>query len=168
MRWFWVDQFTEFQSGQSAAGIKNVSLDQEAVDDYSLAYPMFPPTLVIEGLAQLGGILLHEHFDFTKRVVLAKIGSVKYHGRAQPGDQIHYRVQLGSTSEAGATVTATSHIAGRLHAEADLMFAFLAEGMLIEGPLFEPGDLKTMLRLMSFFDVAKSKSGDSLLNHPNL
>ncbi len=168
MRWFWVDRFTEFESGKFAAGIKNVSLDQEAVDDYSLAYPMFPPTLVIEGLAQLGGIMLHEHFGFTKRIVLAKIGSAKYHGRAQPGDQMHYRVQLGSASEAGATITATSHIDGRLHAEADLMFAFLAEGMLVDGPLFESGDLKTMLRLMSFFEVAKSKTGESLRNHPNL
>lgn len=168
MRWFWVDQFTEFESGKSAAGIKNVSLDQEAVDDYLLAHPVFPPTLVIEGLAQLGGILIHEHFDFTKRVVLAKVGSAKYHRWAKPGDTMRYQVEIGSLSEAGATITATSHIGEELHAEADLMFAFLADGMLIDGPLFEPGDLKTMLRLMSFFDVAKSKSGEPLIDHPNL
>ena len=34
MRWFWIDRFTEFSSGSHAKGIKNVSLDEEAVDDY--------------------------------------------------------------------------------------------------------------------------------------
>ncbi len=56
MRWFWVDRFTEFVSGSHARGVKNVALDQEVIDDYCMIYPYFPPTLIIEGIAQLGGI----------------------------------------------------------------------------------------------------------------
>src|SRR6056297_3193592 len=118
MRWFWVDRFTEFVSGSHAKGIKNVALDEEVLDGYSLGYPVLPPTLIIEGLAQLGGILVHEKFQFTKRVVLAKVGSVKYHAPAKPGDTLNYHVKLEGTQEIGATFTGTSHCDGDLQAEA--------------------------------------------------
>jgi len=168
MRWFWVDRFTEFVSGSHAKGIKNVALDEEVLDGYSLGYPVLPPTLIIEGLAQLGGILVHEKFQFTKRVVLAKVGSVKYHAPAKPGDTLNYQVELQRTQELGATITGTSHCDGVLQAEAELMFAFLEEGHLVDGPLFHPGDLRAMLRLMNFFHVAKTADGQPVPFYPNL
>ena len=76
MRWFWVDRFTEFVSGSHAVGLKNVALDEDAVDEYCAGMPTLPPTLIIEGLAQLGGILVAEHFNFEKRVVLAKVQKI--------------------------------------------------------------------------------------------
>src|SRR6056297_946722 len=168
MRWFWVDRFTEFVSGSHASGIKNVALDEEVLDGYSLGYPVLPPTLIIEGLAQVGSILVHEHFQFTKRVVLAKVGSVKYHRPAKPGDTLHYRVALERSQALGATVVGTSHCEGELQAEADLMFAFLEEGQFVDGPLFNPGDLRGMLRLMNFFHVAKTAEGDPIPYYKNL
>jgi len=160
MRWFWVDRFTEFVSGSHAHGIKNVSLDEEVVDEYSPGFPMLPPTLVLEGIAQLGGILVSEHFEFKKRCVLAKVGKAVYHHFARPGDQLYYQVKMDSVHETGATVSATSSIGNTLHAEIELMFAFLEEGRFTEGPLFGPGDLEAMLRLMNFFHVAVDASGN--------
>ena len=112
MRWLWVDRFTEFVSGSHAAGLKNVSLVEEAVDGYCPARPTLPSTLIIEGMAQIGGILVAEHFGFDKRVVLAKITRAIYHHDAVPGDQLMYRVKLGRVGSAGATVSATSHRRG--------------------------------------------------------
>lgn len=168
MRWFWVDRFTEFVSGSHAKGIKNVALDEEVLDGYSLGYPVLPPTLIIEGLAQVGGILVHEHFGFTKRVVLAKVGKVQYHAPAKPGDTLHYTVTLQRTQDLGATVIGTSHCEGELQTEAELMFAFLEEGHLVDGPLFNPGDLRAMLRLMNFFHVAKTADGQPVPYYPHL
>jgi len=168
MRWFWVDRFTEFVSGSHATGIKNVALDEEVLDNYNLGSPMLPPTLIIEGLAQLGGILVHEHYDFTKRVVLAKVGKAKYYAPARPGDTLHYHVQLDGTQELGATVIGTSHCGDHLQAEAELMFAFLEEGRLVDGPLFNPGDLRAMLRLMNFFHVAVTPDGNPVPYYKNL
>ena len=34
MRWFWIDRFTEFVSGQCAKGHQNVTMDEEVVDGY--------------------------------------------------------------------------------------------------------------------------------------
>ena len=62
----------------------------------------------------------------------------------------------------------TSHCNGELQAEADLMFAFLEEGHLVDGPLFNPGDLRAMLRLMNFFHVAKTADGNPIPYYKNL
>ena len=78
MRWFWIDRFTEFVSGQCAKGIKNVTMDEEVVDGYWPDYPILPSTLIIEGMAQLGGILVAEHHQFEKQVVLAKVSKASF------------------------------------------------------------------------------------------
>ena len=57
MRWFWVDRFTEFVSGESATAEKNVSLSEEVVDEYAPGRTYFPSSLIVEGLAQTGGLL---------------------------------------------------------------------------------------------------------------
>ena len=168
MRWFWVDRFTEFVSGSHAKGLKNITLDEEVVDEYCPGFPMLPPTLIIEGMAQIGGILVAEHFGFEKRVVLAKVGKAVFHHPARTGDQLRYEVRLDRVQDNGATVTSTSHCDDILQAEIDLMFAFLEEGRFTEGSLYEPGDLEAMLRMMNFFHVAVDADGNPLPKYSNL
>ena len=55
MRWFWIDRFTEFESGQRAVAIKNVALSEEQLDDHLPGFPVMPNSLIIEGMAQTGG-----------------------------------------------------------------------------------------------------------------
>jgi len=168
MRWFWVDRFTEFVSGSHARGIKNVTLDEEVVDKYCPGFPMLPPTLIIEGMAQMGGILVSEHFKFEKRVVLAKVNKATFHHPARIGDQLRYAVRLDGVHAHGATVTSTSHCGDVLQAEIDLMFAILEEGRFTDGPLFNPGDLESMLRMMNFFHVAVDADGKPVPFYDNL
>jgi 3-hydroxyacyl-[acyl-carrier-protein] dehydratase len=168
MRWFWVDRFTEFVSGSHTCGLKNIALDEECVDEYCPGYPMLPPTLIIEGMAQMGGIMVAEHFKFEKRVVLAKVGKAQYHLPARTGDQLHYRVTMDAVQEDGATVSGVSHCDGKLQAEIDLMFAFLEPGRFTDGPLFKPGDLKSMLQLMRFFHVAVDADGKPVPIYTNI
>jgi len=155
----WVDRFTEFVSGSHASGVKNVALDQDVLDEYCPGFPYLPPTLIIEGMAQLGGILVAEKFDWDKRVVLAKVGKAEFFMPARPGDQLHFRVDLESAQEDGAVAVGTSMLDGKLQARIELMFAFLEQGKLFDGPLFRPGELATMLRLMNMFHVAVGADG---------
>ncbi len=159
MRWMWVDRFTEFVSGSHAAGVKNVALDEDVLDGYCPGFPYLPPTLMIEGMAQLGGILVAQMFDWDKRVVLAKVGKAEFLAPATPGDQLLYHVKLDSAQENGATATGTCHCDGKLIASIELMFAFLEDGKFADGPLFKPGDLGGMLRLMNMFHVAVDADG---------
>lgn len=168
MRWFWVDKFTEFVSGSHAFGLKNVCLDAEVVDEYIPGFPVLPPTLIIEGMAQLGGILVAEHFRFSKRVVLAKVGKAKFHAPARIGDQLRYEVRMDAVHDDGGTVTSVSYCGDQIQAEIDLMFAFLEDGHLVEGPLFDEGDLHGMLQIMDFFSVAVDANGNRFPTYDKL
>ncbi|WP_164102174.1 3-hydroxyacyl-ACP dehydratase FabZ family protein [Candidatus Laterigemmans baculatus] len=168
MRWFWIDRFETFHSGSEATAVKNVALDEEALDRYCPGYPYLPSTLIIEGLAQLGGILVSEHLDFRKRVVLAKVAKAEFYLPATPGDQLRYHARLETVQEDGAMVSCTSHLSegplsgGRPQADVQLMFAFLDDERFGEHTLFPPDELQTMLQLMNFFEVAVDASGQPL------
>src|SRR5690606_28532772 len=94
MRWVWIDRFVSFESGRRATSIKNVTLVEEQLDDYFPGRPMFPPSLMIEGLAQTGGILVAEHRGFQERVVLAKVNRALFHAPAHPGECLEYMTEV--------------------------------------------------------------------------
>ena len=61
MRWFWIDRFTEFQSGRSATAIKTLSLSEDHLHDHFPGASIMPNSLVLEGMAQTAGLLVCEH-----------------------------------------------------------------------------------------------------------
>src|SRR5690606_41494140 len=84
MRWFCIDRFTEFTSGRTATAVKNVSLAEEHLHDHFPGAPLMPNSLVIEGLAQTGGLLAAAHNDVEERVVLAEVAEARFHLVATP------------------------------------------------------------------------------------
>ena len=94
MRWIWIDKFLEFKSGEFARAIKNLTLAEEHLHDHFPGYPVMPASLIIEGLAQTGGILVGEAGGFAEKVVLAKIPRAEFFGVACAGDQLIYEVTL--------------------------------------------------------------------------
>jgi 3-hydroxyacyl-[acyl-carrier-protein] dehydratase len=167
MRWFWIDRFVEFRAGQSAKAIKTVSMADEHVDQYFPNYPVMPASLVIEGFAQMGGLLVGQQSDFLRRVVLAKISRVQFHCCAEVGDTMHYEVVVKSLQEEGGLVRGTSHIGDRLHAEADLYFAYLTDPG-VPAELFDPLGLLRMLRCYRMFEVGVDGQGHPLEVPPHM
>ena len=66
MRWFWLDRFTEFVSGTKATAEKCVSLSEDHLAENFPDYPVMPNTLVAEGMAQCGGLLVSEIYQFSE------------------------------------------------------------------------------------------------------
>src|SRR5262245_397445 len=128
MRWFWIDRFVEFQSGSHARAIKNVTLSEEHLHDHFPGFPVMPGSLIIEGLAQTGGILLGEVSRFENLVVLAKIPKITFYGCACPGDTLVYSVKLLDAREDGGIVECAAHAADRLLAEGEIVFARIPKG----------------------------------------
>ena len=159
MRWFWIDRFVEFVSGQSAVAIKCVSLSEEAVDEYAPGRTYCPASLIIEGLAQTGGLLISQMSDFRDRIVLAKITSSTFYCEAYPGDTLTYRVEIKNQEGNGAMVKGTSHIGDQLHGEIELMFARLDDERFENVELFEPAQFCRMIRLLKIFDVGVNPDG---------
>jgi 3-hydroxyacyl-[acyl-carrier-protein] dehydratase len=84
MRWILVDQFTHIEKGQSARGVRAFTRSEAAVSDLYPCYPVMPPTLILEMMAQVGGILVGSTIDFGKEVVLAKITDAEFSAAVTP------------------------------------------------------------------------------------
>ncbi len=161
MRWFWIDRYVEFESGRHAVAVKNVSLAEEHLHDHFPGAPIMPNSLILEGIAQTGGLLVAEVNNFVKRVVLAKVAKVKFHRAAVPGDTLTYRTKIEQMTPDGAMISATSHIGEQLQAEAELFFAHL-NNKQEERELFHPADMLTWLRTLRVFEVGRTATGATL------
>jgi 3-hydroxyacyl-[acyl-carrier-protein] dehydratase len=161
MRWFWIDRFTEFQSGKYATAIKNVSLAEDHLHDHFPAAPIMPNSLIIEGMAQTAGLLVAEHGKFQERVVLAKIPKARFHFQAVPGDTLVYRIVIEDIPKDGAIVSGTVHVGERLQAELALNFWHIGESFAGKS-LFEPVALLTLLKMLRIFEVGRSADGGPL------
>jgi 3-hydroxyacyl-[acyl-carrier-protein] dehydratase len=104
MRWLWIDTFVEFVSGRRASAVKNLTLGEEYFTNHFPGYPVFPQTLMLEGMAQTAGILVGEARGFSENVILAKIRSAEFLADAFPGDRLRYDAVLESLDDrAGMT-----------------------------------------------------------------
>ena len=164
MRWFWIDRYTEFVSGSHAVAVKGVSLAEVHVHEFQPGYPMHPNSLVIEGIAQAGGLLISEYYGFGELVVLAKLSKAKFTGRARTGQTLTYRVKADWIRNDSAQVSGTAHVGDRLHGEVQLLFARMGEEMAQQmgARLFRPSDLRHWLDLVGVFEVGVKKDGARL------
>ncbi|MGQ9573769.1 MAG: 3-hydroxyacyl-ACP dehydratase FabZ family protein [Thermoguttaceae bacterium] len=161
MRWYWIDRFIAFESGRYAKAIKNISLAEEHLHDHFPGYPVMPKSLVIEGLAQTGGLLVCEYTGFREKVVLAKVPKVCFYCEALPGDTLIYTAALDYIREDGAMVTATSHKGSQLQAEMEIVFAHL-NAEHDSHILFEPEAYLRMMRMLRAYEVGHAADGSPL------
>jgi len=138
MRWLWIDRFLEFRRGKSARALKSLSLAEDVFAEHFPGYPIMPAALILEGLAQTGGILVGEANGFTEKVVLAKILSAQFRREALAGETLVYDVEIINLRPEGASIqgkvyaglagTPVSAFAGPDQipmAEAEIFFAHL-------------------------------------------
>jgi len=126
MRWIWIDRFTEFTPGVSAAAIKNVSLAEEHLRDHFPGYAVMPPSLIIEGMAQTAGILVGQAREFQENVILAKIRKAEFHDYAVPGDQLRYQARIETIDDTGAATAGEVFLNNRPMGRVDLMFSHVS------------------------------------------
>jgi 3-hydroxyacyl-[acyl-carrier-protein] dehydratase len=124
-RWVWIDRFLEFHSGRSARAVKNLSLAEDYFADHFPGYPVMPGTLILEGLAQAGGILVGEVNDFREKVILAKVPRVVFHREMLAGEQLVYEVEVLHLRPEGASVSGRVVVGEAVTAEAEIFFAHL-------------------------------------------
>lgn len=150
MRWTWIDRFVAFESGRSAVAVKNLSLAEDHFADHFPGFPVMPASLILEGLAQTGGILVGQANNYEKNVVLAKM-TAKFHREAMAGEQLTYAVTLLDMNDTGARVGGTVHSGTEPVAEAEIMFAHVSPAQLPPGlpdtKFVFSGELQYLLRM---------------------
>jgi 3-hydroxyacyl-[acyl-carrier-protein] dehydratase len=127
MRFLLVDSILEWVLGKEAKGVKNVSLSEDFFDDHFPLKPIMPGTLIIEGMAQLSGILLEETMAARGEKVkslLSLVERAKFRAPVYPGSQLIYSCAIEQINEYGGKISARALVAGELVAECALLFSF--------------------------------------------
>ena len=126
MRFFFVDRVQEIQPGKFVSGIKNVTFNEDFLEDHFPDFPVYPGTLAIEALAQLGGFLVECTFNTqeenVRRAILAQVDKAKFYDPITPGDQMLLRCDIVSTLEGAAQVKVEARIQERKAVTAQLTY----------------------------------------------
>ncbi|MDR0737269.1 MAG: 3-hydroxyacyl-ACP dehydratase FabZ [Zoogloeaceae bacterium] len=127
MRFLLVDAILEWAPGKHAKGVKNVSLSEDFFDDHFPLKPIMPGVLIVEGMAQISGLLLEESMrDQGKNVkaLMSLMEKVKFRLPVYPGSQVLYTCTILQINEYGGKVSASASVAGEMAAECSLLFSF--------------------------------------------
>ncbi len=163
MRWFWIDRFIEFESGQYAKAVKNVTLAEEHLHDHFPGFAVMPGSLLLEGMAQTGGILLGEKHNFVHIVILAKVPKITFHSWACPGDTLIYTATLLEDREEGGRVECVAYVGERLVAEAEIVFSHLDRSDPELGSVDQKNFVFSM-NLLGILDVGRVGDGQSCVD----
>ncbi len=125
MRWIWIDRFTAFESGKTATAVKSISEAEDIFRDHFPGVPIMPAALMLEGLAQTGGILVGEANQFREKVVLAKVPSITFTREVFAGEQVAYTADLIDLRPEGAIVRGRIEVGTERIASAEIFFAHL-------------------------------------------
>lgn len=125
-----VDRILELEPGQRAVAVKNVTINEPIFAGHYPDMPIFPGVLIIEAMAQVGGVaLLPEGASAAeggKVPLLTGVDGVRFRRPVVPGDQLRIEVTAlkvrGSIGKVAGKVT----VDGETVAEAELMFAWRA------------------------------------------
>jgi beta-hydroxyacyl-ACP dehydratase FabZ len=91
-----VDRILEYEKEKRIIGIKNVTFNEPFFQGHFPGRPIMPGVLIIEAMAQLGGVLLLQEHDLKERglVYLAGIDACKFRKTVIPGDQLRIVVDV--------------------------------------------------------------------------
>ena len=127
MRWFLIDKFLELEKGKRAKAVKNISLSEDHLHDHFPDFQIMPPSLMVESLAQTGGILIGYSNDFKENVILAKVPRVDFFKWVRPGDQLVLEAELVEMRDEGSTVRAWGTVNGEKVLEGEILFFHVKE-----------------------------------------
>lgn len=128
MRYILLDRITLLEPGQRALGVKCVSLSDDIFVDHFPGHPLLPGALIVEGLAQLGGVLLEQSVVARgvpeKHALLTIIERAKFRRLVRPGDRLELEASVLALREDGGQTRCVARVEGQTAAETELTFAF--------------------------------------------
>ena len=118
-----VDRVIDFESGKRIVGVKNVTINEPFFQGHYPGHPIMPGVLIIEAMAQVGGLLLMDAVDNPddKVVYFMSLNNVKWRRPVRPGDQLVFELKLVQLRRTVCKMRGEGFVDGQLVAEADLM-----------------------------------------------
>ncbi|MCF4968684.1 3-hydroxyacyl-ACP dehydratase FabZ [Nostoc sp. CMAA1605] len=122
-----VDKIINYVPGKLAVGIKNVTFNEPQFQGHFPGRPLMPGVLIVEAMAQVGGVILRQLPDSEKGLfVFAGIDKVRFRRQVVPGDQLTMTVELLWIKQRRfSKMQARAEVDGQLAAEGELMFSMV-------------------------------------------
>lgn len=122
-----VDRVETIENNEVIRAYKNVSISEPVFEGHFPGHPIYPGVMILEGLAQAGGILAFktlgqdEQFDISKKVFyFTGIDKAKFKAPVKPGDKLEYVVTLKKNRGAMWVFDGKAYVDGKLASEAEL------------------------------------------------
>jgi len=120
-----VDRIIEVEGRQRIVGIKNVTINEPFFQGHFPGHPVMPGVLIIEAMAQVGGMLLLSYFEGQniddKVVYFMSLDKVKFRRPVIPGDQIRFELEMLSFRGKTCKMKGEGYVDGQLVVEAEMM-----------------------------------------------
>ncbi len=118
-----VDRVVDFERGKRIVGIKNVTINEPFFQGHYPGHPIMPGVLIIEAMAQVGGLLLMDSIDNPedKVVYFMSLDNVKWRRPVTPGDQLVFELELVQRRKTVCKMKGMGYVDGNLVAEAQFL-----------------------------------------------
>ena len=122
-----IDRVIEHVPGKKAVALKNVTINEPQFQGHFPERPLMPGVLIVESMAQVGGIIVTKMPDLPKGLfVFAGINNVKFRRPVVPGDQLVITCELLSIKrQRFGKVKGEAHVDGKLVCSGELMFSLV-------------------------------------------
>lgn len=122
-----VDKITDFKMDESVVGVKNVTTNEPFFEGHFPGQPVMPGVLIIEAMAQTGGILLLNGVENPgdKLVFFMSINNAKFRKPVVPGDQLVFELKMVNRKSKICVMAGKAFVDGVLVAEAELMASII-------------------------------------------
>lgn len=117
-----VDRILEFEPRKHIVGLKNVTINEPFFQGHFPGHPIMPGVLIIEAMAQVGGMLLMGAVDDpeSKVVYFMSLDNVKWRKPVKPGDQLRFELEMQQIRGRVCRMRGIARVDGEVVAEADM------------------------------------------------
>ena len=117
-----IDRILEIEGKQRIVGMKNVTINEPFFQGHFPGHPIMPGVLIIEAMAQVGGMLLMGGLEETEQKVVyfMSLDNVRFRKPVRPGDQIRFELDVIQIRGAVCKMRGVAKVDGELVAEAEM------------------------------------------------
>ena len=120
-----VDRILELEPDKRIVGLKNVTMNEQFFQGHFPGAPVMPGVLIIESMAQVGGVLIYRDLpDREKNLIyFCGIENAKFRRPVVPGDQLRIEAEMLNRRNNFGKIQGRATVDGKLTAEGILLFA---------------------------------------------